>query len=195
MGLDMFLYKKTMVKEGSDLAALGIQVNRVSKLIVSGPVDNLDAAFGKYTVDEEDGTLWVGNEYKDGTPIPFDAFPPNTTHILERVACWRKANCVHAWFVQTYANGVDECQEIPVPVEAISQLLEISTRILRSRGATRMRLAEKLLPTQEGFFFGSTAYDDGYVYDLKETVKMLSPIPAEIRAAADFTSLIYRASW
>ena len=53
-------------------------------------------------------------------------------------------------------------------------------------------LAAKLLPTQSGFFFGSTDYDEWYIQDLKDTIDQLThvfdtyPKPLVVR---------YRASW
>ena len=35
---------------------------------------------------------------------------------------------------------------------------------------------EELLPTQEGFFFGGTDYDESYIEDLKDTIKQLEPL-------------------
>jgi hypothetical protein len=35
------------------------------------------------------------------------------------------------------------------------------------------RVAHELLPTQEGFFFGGTDYDEWYVQDLKDTVMQI----------------------
>ena len=32
------------------------------------------------------------------------------------IGYWRKANAIHGWFVNNLADGVDECQQIPVSV-------------------------------------------------------------------------------
>jgi hypothetical protein len=53
--------------------------------------------------------------------------------------------------------------------------------------------AETLLPTQSGFFFGSTDYDEWYFEDLKATVTTLKAILAN-KAFDDF-EFSYRASW
>lgn len=37
-------------------------------------------------------------------------------------------------------------------------------------------IAEELLPTQNGFFFGSTIYDEFYVEDLKNTIEQIDNI-------------------
>jgi len=46
----------------------------------------------------------------------------NETGEVEDVGYWRKANAVHGWFVRECANGVDECQPIPVSREQLQKL-------------------------------------------------------------------------
>jgi hypothetical protein len=59
-------------------------------------------------------------------------------------------------------------------------------------------VCEELLPTQDGFFFGSTSYNGGYFYDLYKTIRMLDRIIArdkedqKNKVYADYT---YQASW
>ena len=52
------------------------------------------------------------------------------------------------------------------------------------------RVAKELLPTQEGFFFGSTDYDEYYYSDLQDTKQILEEALKD--AHADFE---YCASW
>lgn len=54
-------------------------------------------------------------------------------------------------------------------------------------------VAEELLPTQSGFFFGSTIYSEGYVEDLEYTVKQIT----EILENTDFDEwdIVYHAWW
>ena len=109
-----------------------------------------------------------------------------------QVAYWRKANAVHKWFVDNCADGVDECQEIDVPIEKLEHLVAICSEVLSDHDK-----APKLLPTADGFFFGDTEYDDWYFSDLEATVKMLDPIIEFIREKPSPTSwdIIYQASW
>lgn len=51
-------------------------------------------------------------------------------------------------------------------------------------------LAERRLPTQEGFFFGGTEYDEWYVDDLKETKRMVTEALAD-----DDADYEYGSSW
>ena len=85
-----------------------------------------------------------------------------------QVAYWRKANAIHQWFVDNCQGGEDDCRLAYVSYESLSELLNDVKSVLDNH-----ELAEELLPTQEGFFFGSTAYDDYYWEDLEETKEQL----------------------
>lgn len=50
--------------------------------------------------------------------------------------------------------------------------------------------AVELLPTQSGFFFGGTEYDQWYFSDLEQTVKIIEPLIKD-----DENEYSYRASW
>jgi hypothetical protein len=101
------------------------------------------------------------------------------------IGYWRKANQIHNWFV-TCAGGVDDCQPVYVHPEQLMDLKDRCEQVL----ATPV-LAAKLLPTEGGFFFGSTDYDEWYLNDLENTLEIIK------LAGNDFTGhdLIYRASW
>jgi hypothetical protein len=58
-------------------------------------------------------------------------------------------------------------------------LIELCRRVVKSKSP---KVAERLLPSQSGFFFGGTQYDESYFGDLKDTVKMLAPIIRELKA-------------
>lgn len=88
--------------------------------------------------------------------------------IEEEAGYWRKANAIHQWFVENVQNGNDDCQEYDVSTEQLQSLLDLVEKVLADHS-----LAEELLPTQEGFFFGGTEYDEYYFQDLEETKKIL----------------------
>ena len=50
--------------------------------------------------------------------------------------------------------------------------------------------AEELLPTQSGFFFGPTEYDDWYFSDIKETIEII-----DWALKQDFDYFEYHSSW
>lgn len=139
------------------------------------------------------------------------------------VAYWRKANQVHNWFVTNVQNGVDNCEPHPVTEQDIVKLLNICNQILEldinyEEQMTEIGVSFKdgkrepimdfvkvidneevveamhnLLPTADGFFFGSTDYDEWYVEDIKNTVEQLNHILEE----TDFKTeeLFYNSSW
>ena len=53
-------------------------------------------------------------------------------------------------------------------------------------------LALKLLPSEEGFFFGSYKYDKDYFWQIKDTIKMLDICINEATPQSDF---YYQSSW
>lgn len=108
------------------------------------------------------------------------------TNIEEEVGYWRKANAIHQWFVDNVQNGVDECQESYVPVNKLQELLDICLYIKKDN-----KLADELLPTQSGFFFGSTDYDEWYLQTIDQTIEILEKLDLENTN----DSFYYQASW
>lgn len=111
--------------------------------------------------------------------------------VRTNVAYWRKVNAVHAWFVRELADGVDERQSIPVPVEAMERLVVQCKEALLLYEAGRIKEAGECMPPQGGFFFGDTAVDEVWVEGLKKTIEQLEPL---IKIGGDF-DFCYQASW
>jgi len=141
----------------------------------------------------------------------------NITYIEEEVGYWRKANQIHKWFVENVQGGKDECQNSYVSRSHLETLLDVVERVLAScemieaqiyagthfdRGKeTRLEepgqviadtsIAEALLPTESGFFFGGTDYDQWYVRDLEHTKTILE----YALSLDDGSEFFYHASW
>jgi hypothetical protein len=98
---------------------------------------------------------------------------------------WRKSNMIHHWFVNNLADGVDECQPIIVRREDLEQLKEVCINVIAVP-----EMAEELLPTGSGFFFGSTAYDEYYFGDLNDTLGIINRC-----LESKFDYFEYQASW
>lgn len=116
----------------------------------------------------------------------------------EEIMYWRKANAIHKFFVDNCANGVDDCEPVRVTIDALKDLVDRCEKVLKSgpdddEMIIDTDIAEELLPSQSGFFFGSTEYDEWYINDLKETVKALKPIIDHPEFYTD--PIIYEASW
>ena len=111
------------------------------------------------------------------------------------VAYWRKANAIHGWFVNTLANGVDECQSIYVSRQDLENLRMSCNNVLKCPVGVRaedVAAQYGLLPTR-GFFFGSYEIDQYYMEDLKLTVKQIGSILDSTKDR--WVDFIYRASW
>lgn len=108
--------------------------------------------------------------------------------VVEVVGEWRKANHIHNWFITHCANGEDDCQDIYVGGEKLKELLKTCKQVIKSP-----EKAPELLPTQSGFFFGSTEYDESYFEDIRYTISVLESIIEEDPELNEI--YIYSASW
>lgn len=138
------------------------------------------------------------------------------TNITEQVAYWRKANAIHKWFVDNVQEGNDDCESHSVHHDQITTLVGLCEKIIKgtelisgeiTTGFTYTKeggkvantqkgkilknpeLAQELLPTAEGFFFGSYDYDQYYFDDIKATADQLKPL---LKEKGDY---YYQSSW
>jgi len=87
------------------------------------------------------------------------------------IMTWRKANQIHQWFVEQVQEGTDDCKRYYLSIEKLAALVDVCKKVIVDRS-----LAKELLPTQEGFFFGSYEYDDMYFQDIQDTLELLVPV-------------------
>lgn len=107
------------------------------------------------------------------------------SYIEEAAGYWRKANEIHKWFVDNVQEGVDNCGDYYVSTEDMQKLLNVVNIILEDNNK-----ASELLPTQSGFFFGGTEYDEWYFRDLNQTKTIL-----EKAIESDNGEFYYHSSW
>ena len=120
---------------------------------------------------------------------------------------WRKANHIHKWFVDNIQNGNDDCGNgeikngYEVTIEKLMLLLDTINKVLGETDKEKMinhllgakfdiEKAEELLPTQSGFFFGGTDYDEYYVDDLIRTKEFLDNLLPKLKG-----KVYYHSSW
>lgn len=84
---------------------------------------------------------------------------------------WRKANQIHGWFVENVQNGNDDCGKYEVSIKQLEELRELCIDVLLDH-----ELANTLLPTTNGFFFGNDEYDEHYFEQLENTKEQLDKI-------------------
>jgi hypothetical protein len=141
--------------------------------------------------ETEDKSFTV-NVSKGGHPYKY-VNPEKVVFVKEEVMYWRKANQIHNWFVKNVQNGEDDCGTHYVHYNQLRELVSLCEQVLENRDK-----ASELLPSQGGFFFGSTEYDEGYYRDLEDTVEMLKPLLKEAEQAEServWFDLYYMSSW
>ena len=113
-------------------------------------------------------------------------FNQEINEVKFEVGYWRKANAIHKWFVDNVQKGADNCGTYYVNRDDLIKLKELCEQILKHNS-----LASELLPTQEGFFFGSYEYDEYYFTDLENTIKIIDKC-LELNEEYDIE---YHSSW
>lgn len=136
---------------------------------------------------EDAGTLTM---LQNVSGLP-EAFAKGSISVEATVATWRKANHIHKWFVDRCQGGKDDCQTVYVSRDDLRDLLHLCKNVL-ARKDEGEAYASQWLPTESGFFFGSTAYDEYYYQDVENTIKMIEPILGE---EYKYCSFYYHASW
>ena len=105
-----------------------------------------------------------------------------------QIASWRKANAIHKWFVDNVQDGVDDCGDYKITKEQLIELHNVCNDVLADPN-----LAEQLLPTQGGFFFGETDYGMNYTNDLEYTKRIIDEMLEYKSYCLD--ELYYSSSW
>lgn len=136
--------------------------------------------------------LWSMNEHDKALADKIDAeiganSIGRTKEISREAMYWRKANAIHYWFVMNVQHGEDNCKEYYVSREQLQSLLDTLKQVDQDHS-----LADDILPTAEGFFFGSTDYEDWYYQDIKDTIPVLESLLNQDLEQWDF---YYQSSW
>ena len=101
------------------------------------------------------------------------------------VGYWRKHADLHGYIVNTFAEGIDECQEIE----------------LSDKDCTKIAwaLANNKLPHTEGFFFGSQEIRDEYTSEglthARIFIAMAKWLETTDKDREHFRYAVYQASW
>lgn len=99
-------------------------------------------------------------------------------------AYFRKVNCIYGYFMDRLENEICE-----VTKEDVLDIIKKATKILTEKDEN---LASELLPTQGGFFFGSTEYDELYYDDM---ITILSEFGKLLNDWEDDDICFVRMSW
>jgi hypothetical protein len=120
---------------------------------------------------------------KGGKPTKID--PKKVKYIIEEAGYWRKQNQIHRWFVENVQKGVDNCGEYYVDIDDLKTLLDLCEKVKADHS-----LAEELLPSASGFFFGGTEYDEWYFNGIDNTIEILKEALEDERG-----DYYYSSSW
>lgn len=104
------------------------------------------------------------------------------------IGYFRKFNALHAFIVDHFAGGKDECQDIRLTKSDVSVLKEACRQVLAEPES-----AAELMPTRRGCFFGSLEYDDWYFDNMEEAERLFGMILENVDF--DKYDIIYIASW
>ena len=136
------------------------------------------------------------------------------------VAYWRKANAIHKFFVDTVQDGIDDCEfhhevtkEVINSLATRCDLIIDKVKLVPGTVTNGYRLVDgkmepclepgylvddesickELLPSEEGFFFGSTDYNQWYYQDIKDTYCICRNLLKTINFETE--ALYYCSSW
>jgi len=123
-----------------------------------------------------------------------DIKPERVSEVIEDVMYWRKANHIHAWFVENCQDGEDNCQRTHVPREKLDELATLCEEVLQFKADGKS--PDEILPTQAGFFFGATEYDEYYYGQCKETAEVIRELLKENNPEGTYSGeFYYQSSW
>lgn len=128
-----------------------------------------------------------------GLQLDGDRMRVNT--VIVEAMYWRKANAIHRWFVENVQGGEDNCERYYVSREQLMTLRNICENLCREKEAVSEvanGTAEDVLPTTDGFFFGSTEYDEWYWNDIENTI---TGIDKALETFGDGWHFHYQSSW
>ena len=165
MGLDMYLHAKKYVE----------------KVNWQALQDN-----DEWSYDSPEVVFPLWNNIVEAAGMKDVAVDIYGVHVEVTCAYWRKANQIHAWFVNNVQQGNDDCGEYYVSHEKLKELLATCQQALFTKDPN-------LLPPQSGFFFGGTDIDEWYWRDIKETIKKLKRV-LELSEMSKL-SFYYTSSW
>lgn len=149
----------------------------------------LDMYLNKHTYVQQWQHIEEDKQYKvevtkGGQPTHIN--PKKVKYIIEEAGYWRKANQIHQWFVDNVQKGVDDCGDYYVSTDDLEKLLDACEKVKADHS-----LADTLLPSASGFFFGTTEYDEWYFNSIDNTIEILK----EALADESDSSYYYSSSW
>ena len=186
MGLDMYLTKKTYVKNWNHMK----EEDRYAVMVMKGwqPCDHIKPARVSY-IEEKIGYWrkanaihnWFVKNVQDGND-----------------------DCGSYYVAQEQMQELLDCVNLVLNKSVVAPGMikngatlsggEWKDNVEMGEGISNPEIAEEHLPSAEGFFFGNTDYDQWYIANLKTTKEILESTLAEIKEGAS-SEYYYQSSW
>ena len=170
MGLDMYLYERTFCPNVYRSKGKNYQTNFTTK-------------------------MWNYGEKPECEKRKFN----DVAFITCRKGYWRKANAINRFFLDKCGRGLPDDdlngRDLFVRDEYLVELRDICFELLKLKGKKFKVKAQELLPTADGFFWGSTVYDKWYRDDLKRTIKIINKLNLDKTKDDWHIDYIYNADW
>lgn len=148
--------------------------------------------------------------------------PKRIAMIDNQVMFWLKANHIHQWFVNNVQKGYDDCGKYFVSWEKLKELKDACAEVLKSSqmvdglvyGGTfysngqlepevrripgkviqDASVAQSLLPTNGGVFFGNDDYDEHYLNEVQATKEWIESMLAD-KESGILGDIYYESRW
>lgn len=112
----------------------------------------------------------------------------NDVTVRVEVGYWRKANAIHWWLANKCFDDPEKDYRSYLSIDVLHELKSTCLTVIDTPD-----LGPVLLPTGDGFFFGSTEYDQHYIGQLHSTVDIVNAA-IEVNECG-FNNFEYYASW
>lgn len=208
MGLDQYLYaERRFTPENAQpiLAAAGMTLPELQRLSTADPWEEEPFFYlPRWSFHKGDANYRLSTEVHElaGT-LPFATEDTGSGHLGWRddyvyvnIACvyWRKANAIHAWFVDNCQGGVDDCGYYPVDPEALAYLRSMCVDALTAYMEEDLTKAQEILGPRAGFFFGPAEIDEWWADNTANTIAELERV-IQLGVEVGGVHFSYHSSW
>lgn len=114
------------------------------------------------------------DDLDNATATSFNCFEVNTVRVKEsfEIGYWRKANAILGLIERTCCEDeIENCRPIYLSMGQVEEMLETCKKVQKDHS-----LASELIPTQEGFFFGTQEYGQWYFENLDYTIELFEKL-------------------
>ena len=173
-GLEEFVRKVKVKTKEYDMPAIARDYANAESCRV-GMIGGGKVGFRAY--NEGNDYVYFEVDYTDLEKYILEVDEDQWLYNAEEIGYWRKANQIREWIVNRFdceGRFEDNGYTILAP-EELQVLRDACMTILEAKeeGMATPTFCSKILPSSDGFFFGSTDYDEWYFEQLEDTVKII----------------------